>query len=114
MLINLDHLKALSLHNQSFIREILEVYLANNPTDLDKMKEAVEQKDWKVVRYYAHKLKSSSFTIGFQRGYEVFQKIEYQIKNDLPLDPIEEWFAEATMVCDQCAKEVKIELTKYH
>ncbi len=114
MLINLDHLKALSLHNQSFIREILEVYLANTPKDLDKMKEAVEAEDWKVVRYYAHKLKSSSFTIGFQKGYLVFQRIEQQIKQEQPLDQVDNWFAEARDVCDQCVNEVKVELAKYH
>lgn len=114
MLINLDHLKALSMHNQSFIREILEVYLTNTPEDIERMQEAVDAEDWKVVRYYAHKLKSSSFTIGFQQGYEIFQKIEHQIKNEKPLDPISEWFGDACEVSDQCVKEVKVELTKYH
>jgi hypothetical protein len=73
MLINLDNLKVLSRHNHSFIREILEVYLMNTPKDLLKMRESVDAQDWPVVRYFAHKLKSSSFTIGFIEGHRRFQ-----------------------------------------
>lgn len=113
MLINLDNLKALSRHNEGFIREILEVYLTNTPKDLAQMKVAVDEKNWQVVRYYAHKLKSSSFTIGFQEGYQQFQQIEAQIKNNEPVDDLDERFENANAICDDCIREVKIELSKY-
>lgn len=113
MLINLDNLKVLSRHNHSFIREILEVYLMNTPKDLVKMREAVDAGNWQVVRYYAHKLKSSSFTIGFIEGHRRFQQIELVIKNnDDPLG-IPALFDQAMDVCDECVTEVKQELTKY-
>jgi HPt (histidine-containing phosphotransfer) domain-containing protein len=113
MLINLDNLKALSRHNEGFIREILEVYLTNTPKDLEQMKDAVSEENWQVVRYYAHKLKSSSFTIGFQEGYKQFQAIESTIKNEESTDDMSERFNAANAICDDCIREVKIELSKY-
>lgn len=113
MLINLDNLKVLSRHNHSFIREILEVYLMNTPKDLLKMRESVDAQDWPVVRYFAHKLKSSSFTIGFIEGHRRFQMIEQIIKSEGDMSQIVPMFNEAILLCDECITEVKLELTKY-
>lgn len=112
-MINLDNLKNISRHNSAFIREILEVYLTNTPQDLEKMGQAVDQEDWQIVRYFAHKLKSSSFTIGFDNGHRQFQEIEHIIKNDQDKEEVPALFNEAVVSCDECIKAVKIELTKY-
>ncbi|MFT6183294.1 MAG: HPt (histidine-containing phosphotransfer) domain-containing protein [Flavobacteriales bacterium] len=109
-MINLDNLKNLSKHNHAFIREILEVYLMNTPKDVDSMREFVEIGDFKMVHYYAHKLKSSSFTIGFIEGFRIFQKIELCVKDEQKIPGL---FKEAQVLCDSCIKEVKIELTNY-
>ncbi len=113
MLINLENLKALSRHNQSFIREILEVYLTNTPKDIEMMRSAVDSEDWSTVRYYAHKLKSSSFTIGFDEGYRKFQEIEHLVKDEGDINEIPPLFSSASTMCEDCIREVKIELTKY-
>jgi HPt (histidine-containing phosphotransfer) domain-containing protein len=112
-LINLDNLRILARQNESFIREILEVYLANTPKDLDNMAVAVKDRDWKVIRYYAHKLKSSSFTIGFSEGHQKFETIEQMIRNEEYSDVIDQLFAESLTSCDACLVEVSKELTKY-
>ena len=112
-MINLDNLKSLSKHNHAFIREILEVYLMNTPKDVEGMADSVESEDYQMVRYFAHKLKSSSFTIGFTEGFRLFQDIEMCVKDDRDGDTIPEKFAEAKALCDACIKEVKIELTNY-
>jgi HPt (histidine-containing phosphotransfer) domain-containing protein len=111
-LINLDNLRILARQNESFIREILEVYLANTPKDLDNMAVAVKERDWKVIRYYAHKLKSSSFTIGFNEGHTKFQAIEQMIRNEEYTDSIDQLFADALSSCDACVIEVNKELAK--
>lgn len=77
------------------------------------MRESVDAQDWQVVRYFAHKLKSSSFTIGFIEGHRRFQLMEQIIKNDGDMNQIAPMFAEAMVVCDDCITEVKLELTKY-
>lgn len=114
MLINLDNLKALSRNNESFIREILELYLANTPIDLEKMKEAVLDENWQTVRYFAHKLKSSSFSIGFEEGHRRLQEIEHLIKNKEDSARIPSLFQITYSVYQACIDEVMAELEKHH
>lgn len=113
-MINLENLRTLSRQNDAFIREILEVYLENTPKDIERMHEAVLARDWQVVRYFAHKLKSSSFTIGFNEGHAKFQQIEQMVRNEEFGDRVDTLFAEAQNICDLCITEVKDELEKYN
>lgn len=113
MMINLENLKTLSRQNDAFIKEILEVYLNNTPKDIDQMGEAVLARDWQVIRYYAHKLKSSSFTIGFLEGHAKFQEIEQLVRSEDFSDKVDVLFDQAKSVCDACVVEVLQELKKY-
>lgn len=113
MLINLDNLRVLARNNEAFVQEILGVYLDNTPKDLVNMRNAVEDSDWHLVRYFAHKLKSSSFTIGFIEGHRRFQEIEHRIKNEDDIDGVPALFYEAVDACDRCIIEVKQELAKH-
>jgi HPt (histidine-containing phosphotransfer) domain-containing protein len=74
---------------------------------------AVKDRDWKVIRYYAHKLKSSSFTIGFNDGHQKFQAIEQMIRNEEYNDSIDQLFTDALTACDACVVEVNKELAKH-
>ena len=112
-LIDLQNLKTLSKHNHSFIREILEVYLTNTPRDLRDLESAVNEERWPDVRYFAHKLKSSSFTLGFDKGYSLFMQIEGIIKDDQSPDPVPALFTDAAALCEKAFIEIKIELTNY-
>ncbi len=112
-LIDLANLRALSKHNHSFIREILEVYLSNAPKDLLKLRENVESADWPMVRYFSHKLKSSSYTIGCEKAYRLFQQIEYIIKNDGDTSKIITLLEDVEDVSKETLVQVKIELSKY-
>lgn len=96
-----------------FIREILEVYLSSTPRDMDKLENNVEEENWEMVRYFAHKLKSSSFTIGFDSGFKVFQKIENTIKDNEDTRAIPILLKEAQDLCNQAQIQVKIELSNY-
>jgi HPt (histidine-containing phosphotransfer) domain-containing protein len=112
-LISLDNLKAISRDNHGFIREILEVYLSSTPKDLLKLQTHVVEENWEMVRYFAHKMKSSSFTIGFIEGFKIFQKMENTIKDNEDLTGIHEVMQQASTLCDNAHVQVKIELSNY-
>ena len=101
---------ALSPQNLSFVREILEAYLANSPRDMTDLKERVDESDWEQVRYFAHKLKSSSFIIGFESGYLIYQEIETRIKDKEDLSDIPSLMDEAISLCDRALDEVRMHL----
>jgi HPt (histidine-containing phosphotransfer) domain-containing protein len=112
-LISLDNLKAISRYNNGFIRDILEVYLSSTPKDLEKLEQHVRDENWEMVRYFAHKMKSSSFTMGFQEGFKVFQKMENCIKDQGDMKLIPAMMQDAVVLCQSAQIEVKIELSNY-
>lgn len=102
----------LSHQNLSFVREILEVYLANNPKDIDALKKRVDNADWEHVGYYVHKLKSSSLTIGFNEGCKIYQEMESRIKDNDDLSDMPTLMDRAVKLCDQASIEIKIYLAE--
>lgn len=109
-MINLENLRVLSRNNDDFIREILEVYLTNTPRDIESMRAALSNEDWQTVRYFAHKLKSSSFTIGFIEAHGIFQQIEYAIR-DNPIKPeVDHLVQHAIERCEACYVEIRLEM----
>ena len=111
MLINLDNLRSLSRDNEAFLKEILRVYLDNTPVDLAKMRAAVIEENWHVVRYFAHKMKSSSYAIGFVSGHAQFQKIEHAIRDNRN-EGVPDAFAHAVELCTMCMVDVQDELQR--
>lgn len=73
----------------------------------------VKEEDWTQVRYYAHKLKSSSFTLGFEKGYKIFVEIEDIIKDGQDTSPIPDMTLKAEELCNLAFIQIKVELTKY-
>ena len=112
-MINLRHLKTLSKGNTDFISEILQVYLTNAPRDFEELKSSYEARDMDKVCYLAHKLKSSTFTVGFDEGYKIFQEIECILKEGKSREKISALIEKANSACSQSIVEVKIELAKF-
>ncbi len=59
----LDYLKEIGSGNVDFIRSIIEMYIEDAPKNLSAIKNSLQAKDYKAVKLYAHKLKSSSRTL---------------------------------------------------
>ena len=102
----------LSRQNLSFVREILEVYLANNPKDITALQKRIDNADWEHVGYYVHKLKSSSSTIGFNEGYKIYQEMESSIKGNDDLSDMPALMDRAVNLCEQASIEIKIYLAE--
>lgn len=111
-MIDLTHLRILSKGNTSFIQEILEVYLTSAPTDLQLLEQMYADGNLEKVRYLAHKMKSSAFTIGFTEGYTLFQSIESCVKNQENLDQIGPMLVKAKLLCEESFVCVKQELAR--
>ena len=112
-MINLQHLQTLSKGNTGFISEILQVYLTNVPRDFEELQTSFNEGNMEKVQYLAHKLKSSTFTIGFDKGYKLFQEIEHLLKDGKGESKIPDLIEQANSACTQSIVDVKIELAGY-
>ena len=61
----------------NFFIELLDIYISDMPKVIGKIKSAVDEKDFYKLRFYAHKLKGNSLTLGI----DFFVKISSQLEN---------------------------------
>jgi HPt (histidine-containing phosphotransfer) domain-containing protein len=94
------------------VREIVEVYLINAPKDLAALGKNISAGDWQMVRYFAHKLKSSSHTIGFNEGGVLFQEIEDLCKEEINFEKLPHLYQHANTLCSRALMEVQNEIAQ--
>lgn len=112
MLIDLDQLRNISRGNNSFVIEILDVFLKHAPKDLNLLREAYAKGNRQDLRYLSHKLKSSSNSIGFEEGAFHFGSIEKIIKCDDDLSGIESHLKHIIAKSETCFNMVREEKDK--
>jgi HPt (histidine-containing phosphotransfer) domain-containing protein len=69
-------LRATTGDDIGFVRELVETYLADTPSQLDAMTAAIESDDADALVRPAHTLKSSSATVGAMRLSSVARELE--------------------------------------
>jgi PAS domain S-box-containing protein len=119
---NLNYLRGLTKNNAAMIQEMIEVYLEETPQLVQKMKDAIESKDWHSLKSAAHSILPSFSTMGMDKSFENAAKaiqensvsllsgesggktaIELQLKN-------KELFSKIELSCAEACTELKKEL----
>jgi HPt (histidine-containing phosphotransfer) domain-containing protein len=65
--VNLDYLHEVSNGNKKFIRDMIKLFLAEVPEELNTLERTIHEKDFDGIRESAHKLKSSIPFVGLDR-----------------------------------------------
>lgn len=66
--------------SQEFLRELIAVYLADTPTQLTQLEEALNRQDATVATRAAHTMKGSSSNFGAEQLARMAQEIETACK----------------------------------
>ena len=74
--INLCYLKEIADGNDSFIIEMIEMFLEKTPEALEKMTSSMLQQNWEEVRLIAHRIKPSFVYMGLSETQKVLAEIE--------------------------------------
>lgn len=80
--LDLSGLIDISAGDDSFIINLLEVYLETSKDGIIKIKNAIQEKDKKEIREQAHKISSPNKFIGAEYLYELLKKIELEALNE--------------------------------
>lgn len=112
MQIDLSYLSDLAEGDDSFIAEMLQLYITRVPNDVSKLELSINSSDWKTVRSTAHQMKSSFNHIGLKEIVPLIQSIEDSAHHVTDLELIPEKFAKVKLVCTQAVDELKSELRK--
>lgn len=120
--INLDYLKQLTKNNSIAIAGMIEIYLEETPTLINRMKQAINNKDWELLRTTAHSIFPSFSMMGINTDYGKIAKLiqgnATQLLNYIPdeqeenntITILNELLLKIETVCAQAAEELKKEL----
>src|ERR1041384_2200478 len=107
-IIDLDYLSALAKGNKAFIKEMISIFLSDNPRELTAIETAISTKNFEEIKQTAHKLKSTLPVIGLDRliGKEILE-IESLALQKTDLQGIETRFKKVKDTCEKAYPELK-------
>ncbi len=103
---DLSFLKKTFDNDIEIIQGVLQIFIEETPKDYQKLKHAIEEKNWDIAQETAHKLKSSFKTIGLKNETDILQKIEYSSKERLEFSLLKEYFIELNQSYPKIIKEI--------
>lgn len=74
--INTAYLDSLSRGNASFIKEIVTIFLEQNPIEIIELEQAIKLENYNAIRSIAHKMKTSVGFIGLEQLLNPLDQIE--------------------------------------
>jgi HPt (histidine-containing phosphotransfer) domain-containing protein len=106
-LVDLGYLERLSNGNKVFVKEMISLFLSENPEEIKSMDHAIRDKDYETIKATAHKLRSTIPFIGIDKFIESdVSEIETLATNHSGLSLIESHFQKIKSVCEKACIEL--------
>jgi HPt (histidine-containing phosphotransfer) domain-containing protein len=96
-----------------FLLELLDVYIKDMPKIISQIKTGIEQKDFKNILFYAHKLKGSALTLGIDKLTDICFEMESLAKVNGDIEKINQYGEELFEVFEYVIKELMVIKEKY-
>jgi HPt (histidine-containing phosphotransfer) domain-containing protein len=107
--INPQLLRQLANGESGFITEMIDIFLEDVPVSTQKMAEALEESDLKMVARQAHKLKSSTRLVGADIATDLIVEIEIIAEKNDP----DRLLNSVVKTLKNALENCYVELTKY-
>ena len=104
--INTKHLDSLSRGNISFIKEIIAIFLEQNPIEISELELAIKNNDYENIRSISHKMKTSVGFIGLDLLLPKLTVIEDLAIDQKNMNEIELLFFDIKPLCEEAMHEL--------
>ena len=88
--IQLDYLTSITGENTDLQRTMIQMLIDEIPDEIDQLKKAYKNNDWKALGAKAHKYKSSAGYMGNNELLEIVKKVEKCAKEEKNLDEVQD------------------------
>ncbi|MGZ4037625.1 MAG: response regulator, partial [Bacteroidia bacterium] len=105
--VDLEQLFSLSRGNNAFIKEMIGIFLEQNPQDLDALASGIAAKDFETIRAVSHKMKTSLGFMGMAPMLTPLSTIERLSSGSEGLEEISAEFQTIKTTCKAAAEELK-------
>lgn len=106
-IINQEHLNTLSRGNKTFIKEIVAIFVEQNPIEIRELEDAIINKNYSSIRSISHKMKTSVGFIGINQLLPELTNIENLAINEGDLNNIRSIFNNVKVICQKAIIELK-------
>ncbi|MBA3704591.1 MAG: Hpt domain-containing protein [Bacteroidetes bacterium] len=110
---DLSYLKELSNGSNQFMTEMITLFITQTPEALDSMEKHLKNKDWKLLRTVAHKIKPSISFVGLKEIESDIRTVEESAANETGLERLPDLISKINEVCNEGIKELKEELVNF-
>jgi HPt (histidine-containing phosphotransfer) domain-containing protein len=105
---NLDYLLELAKGNKAFIEEMLGIFIAENPIEIQQVEKGISEMDFGLIKSSAHKMKSTIPFVGLDKLIKhELQEIENLAASKSDLEKIKVIFAKVKETCLKAQEELK-------
>ena len=105
-IINPDHLYSLSRGNNAFIKDIVQLFLDQNPLEINEIEKAIQQQNYASISSIAHKMKTSVGFIGIDQLLAPLNKLEKSAIAQGNTNDINLLFEEIKTTCNKAIIEL--------
>ncbi len=103
---NLAYLKELAKGDMNFINDMVTLFLEQTPDAISKLEKSCSEKDWKTLRFVAHKMKPSFSFVGLNELSDKVNSVEEYSENEIHLNRLPEMIADIKSVCSKAIEEL--------
>ncbi len=105
---DLSYLIAISKGNKAFIDEMIDIFLSENPLEIELLESAIEEQDHQAIKAYAHKMKSTIPFVGLDKLIEKdLEEVEKLGSEKAEIEKILVLFSQIKKICLLAAKELR-------
>ncbi|GEM56444.1 histidine kinase [Flavobacterium branchiophilum] len=104
---NLAKVHQISENDDEFVKEIINLFVTEIPEDLEKIKDAIEIKDYKNAYAFAHKIKPTFDLLSMSLAHTEILQIEAWAKAEGKRKEVKEIFKSIKNQVDNAVKEIK-------
>lgn len=112
-LYDLNELRQVSNGDDKFVKEMIDIFIRSTIDGMDKMEAAYQEKNYKIVCHYAHKIAPPCRHLGINSLLYTFKKIETGTKETVPDKNVENLILEARKEVNVVVKNLELELSKF-
>lgn len=105
--LDLSSLYEMAKGNKVFIREMIEIFVTQNPSDLDEFAIAIDTGNYEAISTVAHRMKTSVGFIGMKELLQPLNDIEQLGKKETGMDEIHQTFSLVKTACEAAVQELK-------
>lgn len=109
-LYDLSEIREMSGNDESFVKEMIELFVKNNLIYLEELNDAFQKEDWKQVKFFAHKIKPSILVIHAKQLVQPILDLNEYAGNQTNINEIPDIMKKLNdqlpLICDQLKLEI--------